>query len=28
VFAVGQDGSETLCATLLATAAHRAPPVQ
>jgi acyl-coenzyme A thioesterase PaaI-like protein len=28
VFAVGQDGSETLCATMLATAAHRAPPVQ
>lgn len=28
VFAVGEDGRETLCATLLATATHRAPPVQ
>ncbi|AOW11520.1 aromatic catabolism protein [Hydrogenophaga crassostreae] len=28
VFAVGRDGEESLCATLLATAVHRAPPSQ
>jgi acyl-coenzyme A thioesterase PaaI-like protein len=28
VYAVADDGRETLCATLLATATHRAPPAQ